>query len=240
MAGPVASTATVTAAQPEEPHVLVVDDDDRLRGLLHRYLVGHGFLVTTAADAGEARARLRSLTFDVIVLDVMMPGEDGLAFTRALHSDDRTPVLMLTARDAVEDRITGLDSGADDYLVKPFEPDELLARLKAILRRTRVVAEKALVRFGGFVFDRRSGALRRGDEPVPLTAAEEDLLRALAERPGHALDRESLGAGAGARAVDVQITRLRRKIEPDPKQPRYVLTVRGEGYSLRAEEAAAR
>ena len=224
----------------EAPHVLVVDDDDRLRDLLRRYLVGHGFLVTTAADAADARARLKGLRFDVIVLDVMMPGEDGMQFARWLRDGDRTPVLMLTARDSLEDRIAGLDSGADDYLVKPFEPDELLARIKAILRRVADFAVDTGVRFGGFTFDARTGALHDGGQPVPLTSAEEALLRALAERPGEVLAREALGAGAGARAVDVQITRLRRKIESDPRRPRYLLTVRGEGYSLRADGGGAR
>ena len=226
-----------TGTMSEAPHVLVVDDDDRLRGLLRRYLIGADFLVTTAANAAEARARLRGLRFDVIVLDVMMPGEDGMGFTRWLRADDRTPVLMLTAQDSVDNRIAGLDSGADDYLVKPFEPGELLARLKAILRRVRAFPG---VRFGAFVFDARTGALHEGEQPVPLTSSEEALLRALAKHPGEVLTREALGTGAGTRAIDVQITRLRRKIEPDPRRPRYLVTVRGEGYSLRTDDAGER
>ncbi|MDP7539889.1 MAG: response regulator transcription factor [Alphaproteobacteria bacterium] len=226
-----------TGTMSEAPHVLVVDDDDRLRGLLRRYLIGADFLVTTAANAAEARARLRGLRFDVIVLDVMMPGEDGMGFTRWLREDDRTPVLMLTAQDSVDNRIAGLDSGADDYLVKPFEPGELLARLKAILRRVQAFPD---VRFGAFVFDAHTGVLHEGEQPVPLTSSEEALLRALAKHPGEVLTREALGTGAGTRAIDVQITRLRRKIEPDPRRPRYLVTVRGEGYSLRTDDAGAR
>jgi two-component system phosphate regulon response regulator OmpR len=229
------SAQEARAGGADQPHVLVVDDDDRLRELLRRYLADHGFLVATARDAEDARARMRTLAFDVIVLDVMMPGEDGFAYTRALRRHDDIPVLMLTALDEVDDRITGLDSGADDYLVKPFEPRELLARLNAVLRRAHAPAA-GLVRFGDFEFDLGIGELRHGAQAVALTSAEAGLLRALAERPGAVVSRERLSdtTRVGARSVDVQINRLRRKIEPDPRAPRYLVTVRGEGYSLRA------
>jgi len=230
----------------DRPHVLVVDDDDRLRELLRRYLADNGFLVTTAANAAEARARLRTLSFDVMVLDVMMPGEDGMAFTRSLGADGGgLPVLLLTAMDAVEDRIRGLESGADDYLVKPFEPRELVLRLTAILRRVGdgdrpgEAGEARAVRFGDFVFDATLGQLSRDGEPVSLSVAEAGLLKTLAENAGRALSREALSGSSsiGARTVDVQITRLRRKIEADPRNPRHLVTVRGEGYALRAAPA---
>ncbi len=219
----------------DRPHVLVVDDDDRLRELLRRYLAENGFLVATAADAARARAKLTSLTFDVIVLDLMMPGESGLDFARALRRGGDLPILMLTAMDATEDRIAGLECGADDYLVKPFEPRELVLRLKAILRRAERRPSEP-VQFGSFTFDAVLGELRNHGIPVDLTAAEAGLLRALAETAGAAVSRERLGetSRVAARSVDVQITRLRRKIETNPRDPRYLVTVRGEGYALRA------
>ncbi|HEX9648893.1 MAG TPA: response regulator [Alphaproteobacteria bacterium] len=226
------------------PHVLVVDDDQRLRELLRRYLSDNGFLVATAANAGEARARLKGLRFDLLVLDIMMPGEDGLSLARSLRAQDDVPILMLTAMDSVDDRIQGLETGADDYLVKPFEPRELLLRLNAILRRTHSPepAAPTAVRFGEFSFDLASGALRKGEAPVALTSAEEALLRALAGASGRPLARDALAARGhpGARALDVQITRLRRKLEPDPRNPRHLVTVRGEGYALRAAPDADR
>ena len=224
------------------PHVLVVDDDARLRELLRRFLAEQRFRVTTAADAGEARAHLRSLAFDLIVLDVMMPGEDGLALTRGLRADGDVPILLLTARGEPEDRIAGLDSGADDYLAKPFEPRELVLRMRSILRRAATgapapaAAPSPTLRLGACVFDRARGTLTGPAGAVRLTGAEARLLAALAERPGEPISREALrdaGRLAGnERAVDVQVTRLRRKIEPDPKLPRYLQTVRGEGYVL--------
>ncbi|MGC2857361.1 response regulator [Novispirillum sp. DQ9] len=226
----------------EEPHVLVVDDDERLRTLLRRYLSDNGFVVTTAADAAEARAALATMVFDLLVVDVMMPGEDGLALTRSLRQDGNTvPVLMLTARGEAEDRIAGLEHGADDYLPKPFEPRELVLRLTSILRRARQpapqpVAEVAAVSLGALVFDPARRELRRGEERVALTEGETDLLAALA-RHADPVEREDLAAEVGLdgnlRSVDVQVTRLRRKIEDDPRQPRFLLTVRGKGYVLR-------
>ncbi len=228
----------------EPPHLLVVDDDARLRGLLRRFLAGNGFRVTVAADAAEARARLSALEFDLIVLDVMMPGETGLELTRDPEVARRAPVLLLTAMGEAGDRIAGLEAGADDYLPKPFEPRELLLRVRAILRRAAAEPAPAgagdgQVRFGPFRFDLRRGDLFRGPARVHLTEAETALLRAFAERPGTTLSREELlarGAARGAeRAVDVQIARLRRKLEPDSRFPSHLRTVRGRGYALEAE-----
>jgi two-component system phosphate regulon response regulator OmpR len=226
------SPPTLQDAPP--PHVLVVDDDDRLRELLRRYLAENGFLVATASDAAQARAKLMSLAFDVIVLDLMMPGESGLDFAESLRREGSLPILMLTAMDTVEDRIAGLERGADDYLVKPFEPRELVLRLKAILRRSESAPTEP-VRFGDFTFDAALGELRNAGVPVDLTAAEAGLLRALTETTGAPVSRERLSetTRVATRSVDVQITRLRRKIELNPRDPRYLVTVRGEGYALR-------
>ena len=219
-------------------HILVIDDDSRLRELLHRYLSEQGFRVTTANDAGDARSKLASIEFDLLVLDVMMPGETGLSLTRALRKDSAVPVLLLTAMAEAEDRIHGLETGADDYLTKPFEPRELVLRINAILRRVADVEESApdLIRFGDFCFDLAREELRCRDEFVRLTAAETGLLKALSLRRGKAVSREELCAEnpgmATERSIDVQVARLRRKIEPDPKFPRYLQSVRGIGYSL--------
>lgn len=221
-------------------HLLVVDDDDRIRELLKEYLARAGFRVTAAADAAAARRMMETLDFDLLVLDVMMPGEDGFSFTRALRARTgavaKTPVLLLTARGASSDRIEGLSLGADDYLAKPFEPKELLLRIEAILRRAgeRPQSQGKLT-FGGFSFDLERGELSKGDAPVRLTEAEAQLLRRLALNAHAPVDRLELArdtADASGRAVDVQVTRLRRKIEDDPKTPRYLQTVRGVGYLL--------
>jgi len=222
----------------EASHILVVDDDTRLRDLLQRYLVEQGFRVTTAQDAARARAHMTAFDFDLLVLDIMMPGETGLELTRALRQTNDVPVLLLTAMGETEDRIAGLDSGADDYLAKPFEPRELILRVKAILRRaqqgTATPADE--ITFGEFHFDLSRGELRNGDEFVRLTAAEVSLLKALALQPGVPVSREALTEEnpiiGNARTIDVQMTRLRRKIEINPKYPRYLQTVRGTGYVL--------
>lgn len=228
-----------------EPHLLVVDDDARLRDLLRRYLTDNGFRVTGAADAEQARAQLASFDFDLIVLDVMMPGESGLDLTRALRGErlvaGPVPVLLLTAMAEPEDRINGLEQGADDYLAKPFEPRELLLRIRNILQRRPVLADMPPpdIRFAGYRFDRVRSELFRNDEPVRLTSAETALLASLAERAPQAVSREELSRSTqlsgNVRNVDVQITRLRRKIEPDPRNPRYLQTVRGTGYALRPD-----
>jgi two-component system, OmpR family, phosphate regulon response regulator OmpR len=225
-----------------DPHLLVVDDDARLRELLRRYLSDNQFRVTLAADAPEARARLASFAFDLIVLDVMLPGESGLELTSALRQADRprVPILLLTAMGEPEDRVNGLEQGADDYLAKPFEPRELVLRIRNILDR-RGVADDAdgTVRFGLFHFDLARGELFRGGESVHLTAAEAALLSSLAAHAGQAVSREDLSQSAqfsgNIRNVDVQMTRLRRKIERDPRYPRYLHTVRGTGYVLKPE-----
>ncbi|MEC4591494.1 MULTISPECIES: response regulator [Nitrospirillum] len=232
-------TMTQQALPEEQPHILVVDDDDRLREALRRYLSQNGFIVSAAADAAAARRMLASLHFDLMVLDVRMPGESGLQLTRSLRADGGLPILLLTANGQPDDRIAGLEAGADDYLPKPFEPRELVLRITSILRRLPKPASAAAeVRLGRWVFDAEREELRSGDETVRLTSGEASLLRTLAAQPGVVFTREDLGrAGidSNARAIDVQVTRLRRKIETDPRQPRYLQTVRGEGYVLRPD-----
>ncbi len=227
-----------------QPHILVVDDDNRLRGLLRRYLGDNGFRVSTAGSAAEARKHLESLDFDLLVLDVMMPGETGFALTEALRKNSAVPILMLTALGEADNRIEGLERGADDYLHKPFEPRELVLRLRALLRRSQTAAKPAAaapveIKLGLLRFDPARLALTRGEAAVKLTTAESALLRVLAEKPGEVISREDLTVRAeiagGARAVDVQVTRLRRKIETDLKFPRYLQTVRGRGYVLRPD-----
>jgi two-component system, OmpR family, phosphate regulon response regulator OmpR len=232
------------AMSDAEPHLLVVDDDARLLLLLRRYLIDNGFRVTTAGDAVEARANLSSFAFDLVVLDVMMPGESGLDLTRSLRSGGRprVPILLLTAMAEPEERVNGLEQGADDYLAKPFEPRELVLRIRNILERRGAAADNAAprdVRFGAFRFDLARGELFRGGDLVHLTAAEAGLLATLAAHAGDPVSREELSQGAqfsgNIRNVDVQMTRLRRKIEPDPRFPRYLQTVRGTGYALKPE-----
>ncbi len=229
-----------------QAHLLVVDDDERIRGLLQKFLIRHGFLVTVARDAAHARRILTGLEFDMLVLDVMMPGEDGIALTRHLRQSMALPILLLTAKGEAANRIEGFEAGADDYLVKPFEPKELLLRINAILRRVPVVKSEASVpkvlHMGPVRYDMDRGELWRGADLIRLTATEAGLMRMFAQAPGAALSRDRLvgevaesDGGGQERAVDVQITRLRRKIEADPKQPRYLQTVRGEGYMLQPD-----
>ncbi|WP_323035080.1 response regulator [Pararhodobacter sp.] len=229
-------------------HLLIVDDDERIRELLKRYLMKQGFMVTAARDAAQARRLLTGLAFDLIVLDVMMPGEDGVALTHWLRGEIGTPVILLTARGEARDRIAGFEAGADDYLSKPFEPRELVLRINAILRRAPKAAPASLapqvLMLGRMRYEVDSGDLRDGTEPVRLTQTEAALMRVLAGRQGEVVSREALVEYLGRdrghmaaelsqeRAIDVQITRLRRKIEPDPRRPRFLQTVRGEGYLL--------
>ncbi|MFG6559277.1 response regulator [Sulfitobacter sp. 1A15299] len=226
-----------------DPHLLVVDDDERIRSLLKKFLMRNGFLVSTARDAAHARRVLAGLEFDLIVLDVMMPGEDGMALTRSLRETLQTPILLLTAKGETDNRIEGLEAGADDYLPKPFEPKELLLRINAILRRMpdTSAADTApkVLSLGVIRYDMERGEMWQGDDLVRLTTTEVQLMKIFAAQPGVALSRaklvEELGRDRGQaqeRAVDVQITRLRRKIESDPKQPQYLQTVRGAGYML--------
>ncbi|GGF88408.1 DNA-binding response regulator [Azorhizobium oxalatiphilum] len=234
-------TETAQRAAPpplpdDAPHLLVVDDDNRIRTLLSRFLSEHGYRVTTAASAQEARGRMVGLEFDLLVLDVMMPGETGIEFARSLRTSSAVPILMLTARSETTDRITGLEAGVDDYVAKPFEPRELLLRIGSILKRTTPPPQKAIesVRFGDFTFHLGRGELSRLGEPVRITERERDMLRALAEAPGETVPRLALAGGGAAseRAVDVQVNRLRRKVERDPANPSFVQTVRGIGYRL--------
>ena len=224
--------AATAPTQLSPAHILVVDDDERLRKLLRKYLADNGYAVTTAADAGEARQQLGAMAPDLIVLDVMMPGESGIALTKSLRQRSQVPILLLTAMGATSDRIAGLESGADDYLAKPFEPRELLLRIAGILRRAPRDDSVRLTRFGKFTFEPLRGELRQGAEVVHLTTAEAQLLALLTGSPGQPLSREDLAGRTGAilRAVDVQVTRLRKKIEADPRRPRYLQTVRGRGY----------
>ena len=226
-----------------DAHLLIVDDDERIRDLLKKFLMRSGFLVTAARDAAHARRVLSGLDFDLIVMDVMMPGEDGVSLTRALRETHDTPILLLTARGETEHRIAGLEAGADDYLAKPFEPKELLLRINAILRRmpetTSQDTATKILHLGPIRYDIERGEMWQGEEPVRLTATESQLMKIFSAQPGEPISRsklvEDLGRDKGQaqeRAVDVQITRLRRKIEQDPKQPRYLQTVRGAGYML--------
>ena len=218
-------------------HLLVVDDDNRIRDLLTRYLGSHGFRVTAAADAADARRQIAGMAFDLLIIDVMMPGESGLELTQSLRQSLDVPILMLTARSETQERIEGLESGADDYLPKPFEPRELLLRINNILKRGSLppVPEIEFVRFGPFTFHIPRGVLRRGDEVIRITERERDLLRIFAGRPGETVQRHELLTVTGTsseRTVDVQINRLRRKIEADPSNPIHLQTVRGIGYRL--------
>jgi two-component system phosphate regulon response regulator OmpR len=227
-------------------HLLIVDDDERIRMLLQKFLIRQGFFVTAARDAAHARRVLAGLDFDLIVLDVMMPGEDGITLCRSLRENSTTPILLLTAKGETDNRIEGLEAGADDYLPKPFEPKELLLRINAILRRVPEVsadqtAPKVLA-LGPIRYDMERGEMWRGSDLVRLTATEMQLMKIFSTQSGQAVSRsqlvEDLGRDRGQgqeRAVDVQITRLRRKIEEDPKQPRYLQTVRGVGYMLAPE-----
>ena len=227
----------------DQPHLLIVDDDERIRVLLQKFLVRNGFLVTAARDAAHARRILSGLDFDMIVLDVMMPGEDGVTLCADLRKTRDTPILLLTAKAETGDRIAGLEAGADDYLAKPFEHKELLLRINSILRRVPPSAAEAIVpkvlHLGPLRYDMERGEMWQGEDMVRLTATEVQLMKIFSATTGEAISREDLvdrlgrsGGQAQERAVDVQITRLRRKLEADPKQPRYLQTVRGAGYML--------
>lgn len=239
-------TAAPRATTPAKgAHILVVDDDRRIRTLLSRYLAAEGYLVSSAADAREATARLRDFAFDLIVLDVMMPGESGTRFAARLREGPEplrsAPILMLTALTETANRVEGLEAGVDDYLAKPFDPRELSLRIASILRRVRRPEPvDPLVRFGAFAYDRARGELTRAGEPVRLTTREQGLLQTLVHHAGAIVSRQTLAARASEqkaaeRTVDVEIARLRRKIETDPNAPRHLQTVRGQGYRLLVE-----
>lgn len=227
------------------PHILLIDDDIRLRELLHKYLSENNFRVTAADNAIVARGQMKRVYFDLLVLDLMMPGENGLEFAKSIRSTNNlsrdVPILMLTAMGETEDRIGGLEVGGDDYMIKPFEPRELLLRIKSILRRVPREDNLALgkANLGAMVFDPARQELSQGENIVGLTSGESNLLKILAERPGVVFSREDLSnylaLDSGERAIDVQVNRLRQKIELDPKSPRYLQTVRGHGYILRPD-----
>lgn len=233
--------ARMSDAQAFPPHILVVDDDTRLRTLLKKFLREKGYMVSAAANAAEARRQMASLQFDLLVVDVMMPGEDGYALTRTIRATSAVPILMLTAMGDATDRIRGLELGVDDYMAKPFEPRELVLRIASILRRAPPAQEvsRTELRFGECRYDLARKQLMREGQPVHLTVGEAELLHTLAQKAGEAVERADLGVteedGFNPRTIDVQITRLRRKIEPDPRQPRYLQTVRGTGYILRTD-----
>ena len=228
---------------PDDIHILVVEDDARLRDRLARYLIGEGFRVTAAVDAADARGTLQAIDYDLMVLDVMMPGESGLDLIQSLRREQRRdlPILLLTARGAPEDRIAGFEAGADDYLGKPFEPRELVLRIRALLRRNpppELEHSPAPVRIGPAWFNVERGELRDMSGPIRLTGGESALLTALARKPNEVLSREDIAEAlgmdeSGERAIDVQVVRLRRKIEADPREPRFLHTVRGRGYILK-------
>lgn len=230
----------VSCSPALKPHILVVDDDDRLRDLLRRYLAEQDFVVSTAGSAADARAKLDCLSYDLMILDVMMPGETGFELARSLRGKGEVgglPILLLTARGEAEDRIEGLEAGADDYLVKPFEPRELLLRINAILRRVpKPVAVMPELKLGRWLYNPRRDELSNDGEVSRLTDMEAGLMRLLSAEPGTVVSREALAgnnkAAVNDRTIDVQVTRLRRKIEDDAKNPRYLITVRGEGYML--------
>ena len=225
-------------------HILVVDDDDRLRALLKKFLHEQGFMVTVAADADEARRKLAVFTFDLMILDVMMPGQSGLEFLESLRGEVSMPVLMLSAMGESDDRIRGLELGAEDYVSKPFEPKELVLRIRSLLKRTSTQKEKArIIAFGDYRFDLSTSQLRRGAEVIYLTSSEMTLFKMLAENAGKPVSREELArqmpGAANERTVDVQITRLRKKIEEIDGKPLYLQTIRGSGYVLYAQGGAA-
>lgn len=218
------------------PHILVIDDDTRLRRLLKKYLTENGFTVSEAGNPEEATEIIELISFDLLIMDVMMPDKNGLDFTKELREKHfMTPILMLTAMGDSDNRITGLEYGADDYLAKPFEPRELVLRLNNILKRTAGDKKKEDIYFGSYHYNRGTGVLKQNDTLIPLTTAEQDLLKALAERAGEAVSRETLAEMLNTdnvRTIDVQITRLRKKIEQDIKNPLCIQTVRGQGYTL--------
>lgn len=221
-------------------HILCVDDDNRISDLVKQYLMRHGYRATVAASAAHARSAMANLSFDAVILDVMMPGESGLSFARELRETSAVPILMLTANSEKHQIIEGLETGVDDYLTKPFEPRELLLRIQSILRRVDTSAENSdEIRMGEFTFFVSRGDLKQGDQSIKITERERELLRQFAQNPGQPIARHELVGSSETsgteRAVDVQINRLRRKIEADPSNPVYLQTVRGKGYILHAD-----
>lgn len=222
----------------QDAHLLVVDDDDRIRDLLKKYLGRHGFRVTTAENSEAARRLMKGLTFDLLVLDVMMPGEDGFTLTKSLRERDDVPILLLTARGEPAERIEGLSLGADDYLPKPFEPEELVLRIKSILKRQAARPRQHKLKFGPYTFDIDRQILEKNGERIHLTTGETAMLLTPSHRPGQPVSRHSLAEqikSRSERAVDVQMTRLRRKLEKNTAVPEFLVTMRNRGYCLQAE-----
>lgn len=229
----------------ENYHILIIDDDERIRALLSRYFQKNNFIVSLAHDAFEAWELLKKIQFDLCVCDVMMPERNGFSHgydlvKRLRESSMETPIIMLTAKSESNERIEGLEAGADDYLSKPFEPKELLLRVHSILKRTvSQNAAKSEIQIGSYLFDQNREQLIHGSDIVDLTHVEASLLKLLTSKPTHVFSRAELAGETNqdpdSRTIDVQITRLRKKIEPDPKTPRYIQTVRGQGYVFRPD-----
>lgn len=233
-------TEQTTKLSDEAPHLLVIDDDTRIRSLLSQYLVQNGFRVSVAANADDARRKLAGLDFDLLIVDVMMPGENGISLTRSLRETKTVPILMLTALSETDSRIDGLEAGADDYLPKPFDPRELLLRVNAILRRGNTNGQPKIEQlvFGPYTFSIAKKELKKSGEVIKLTDREQEIMSIFAEHAGTTIPRHKLATGegeVGERTIDVQINRLRRKIEKDPANPVYLQTVRGVGYKLSIE-----
>ena len=228
-------TAPATFLDRHNTHVLVIDDDDRIRSLLQKFLGKNGYRVSGAANAEDARQKMNGLRYDLLIVDVMMPGEDGLSLSSSIREFNDIPIILLTALGDPEQRIAGLKTGADDYLAKPFEPEELLLRMDAIFRRTGRKPVNEIVRFGGYEYDMERRVLRKNGKQIRLTTGEQTLLSLMAQQAGATVSRYVLSENINAqseRAVDVQMTRLRRKLETNPAEPEFLLTVRGEGYRL--------
>jgi len=228
------------AISDDAPHLLVIDDDTRIRSLLSQFLQQHGFRVTVASEAQDARRKLEGLDFDLLIVDVMMPGESGIALTRSLRESKNVPILMLTALSETANRIDGLEAGADDYLPKPFDPRELLLRINAILRRGATPSQAKIeqIVFGPYTFFIPRRELKKAGETIHLTDREQEIMAIFAEHVGETIPRHELAGGegeVGERTIDVQINRLRRKIEDDPANPVWLQTVRGIGYRLSIE-----
>lgn len=226
--------------EDDAKHILVVDDDTRIRDLLRRYLSNSGFRVTTASDAAQARRKLEGMDFDLLVVDVMMPGETGLSLTKSLIATKDVPILMLTALSEVESRIEGLEAGVDDYLGKPFDPKELVLRINAILKRQAPLQTNEIqqVMFGPYTFTLSTRELKKNGEPIHLTERERELMIIFSKKPGETIERIALSGNDqnfGDRTIDVQINRLRRRIEANPAEPVFLQTVRGIGYRLCVE-----
>ncbi len=224
-----------------KPHILVIDDDDRISGLIVRFLGDHGMIAATAPSTQIADQILKQMSFDAMIVDVMMPVETGINWLKRIRPYNDTPALMLTALGESQDRISGLESGADDYLPKPFEPRELLLRLQSVMRRRPPpVLKSKPFKLGRWLVDLSAGIVTDKDETIGLTTVEINLLKALSVKPGQSMSREELAQRCGIddvgdRTIDVQVTRLRRKIEEDPKMPRLLQTVRGQGYMLQID-----